>query len=324
MICPSPPASEIIIRSIREADLAAADHVTRVAFGTATGAPDPQLFFGDMNMVQNRWRIGGSTVFVAESDREIVASNVVTRWGSFGFFGPFGVRPDLWDRGIARRMMTAVMDQFDLWQVRLAGLYTIPNSPKHIGLYQQFGFKPQYLTAVMTKHLTVVPDPKSVSNVSIYADFSRTEHTRSLAECRSLTESIFEGLDVTLEIEAIEAGRLGDTLLLRNGNELSGFAACHLGPDTEAGSDTCYVKFAAASGGTGGEQTFENLLAACEAYAHGKGVSKLTAGVNTSRREAYDIMLGRGFRTDQLGVAMLKPDITGFNRPGVFVIDDWR
>ncbi len=315
---------DIFIRPIREDELAAAGLVTRVAFGTAAGVPDPKLFFGDAETVQNRWRIGGAAIFVAESDGEIIASNVVTRWGSFGFFGPFGVRPDFWDRGVAKMVMAAVMDRLDRWQIRLAGLYTTPDSPKHIGLYQQFGFKPQHLTAVMTKQLTSPHHSLSTSEVSVFAELSQTEQTRHLATCRFLTGSIFNGLDITMEIAAIEAGRLGDTLLLKSGDELAGFAACHLGPGTEAGSDTCYVKFAAVPGGTRAPHTFKKLLTACEDYARGKGVSKLTAGINTSRREAYEIMQEHGFRTNILGVAMLKPDIAGFNRPGVYVIDDWR
>jgi hypothetical protein len=35
-------------------------------------------------------------------------------------------------------------------------------------------------------------------------------------------------------------------------------------------------------------------------------------------------MLARGFRTDRLGVAMAKPNEPGYNRPGVYLIDDWR
>ena len=51
---------------------------------------------------------------------------------------------------------------------------------------------------------------------------------------------------------------------------------------------------------------------------------ELAAGVNTARHEAYRQMLGRGFHTDLLGVAMSKPNEAGYNRPGVYVIDAWR
>ena len=48
------------------------------------------------------------------------------------------------------------------------------------------------------------------------------------------------------------------------------------------------------------------------------------AGVNTARRDAYRLMLAYGFRTDVLGLAMDRPDEAAYNRPGTYVIDDWR
>jgi len=35
-------------------------------------------------------------------------------------------------------------------------------------------------------------------------------------------------------------------------------------------------------------------------------------------------MVGRGFRTELMGVAMQKANAPGFNRPGIYVLDDWR
>ena len=35
-------------------------------------------------------------------------------------------------------------------------------------------------------------------------------------------------------------------------------------------------------------------------------------------------MLDAGYRTVMNGIAMTRPDNEGYNRPGAFVIDDWR
>jgi hypothetical protein len=58
--------------------------------------------------------------------------------------------------------------------------------------------------------------------------------------------------------------------------------------------------------------------------AAAKALPRLVAGVNTARHEAYREMLARGFRADLLGVAMGLPNDVGYNRPGVYVMDDWR
>ena len=108
------------------------------------------------------------------------------------------------------------------------------------------------------------------------------------------------------------------------GGRLDGFAVCHCGPGTEAGGGTCFVKFGAARPGPGAGETFERLLEACEALAASRGLARLVAGVNTARWDAYRRMLARGFRADLVGVAMERPEEPGYNRPDVYVMDDWR
>jgi hypothetical protein len=80
------------------------------------------------------------------------------------------------------------------------------------------------------------------------------------------------------------------------------------------------VKF----GGTQNAKSFERLLDACEAFAGQRSLSRLGAGVNTARHEAYQQMLARGFRTEIQGIAMHKPNEPGYSRPNVYVMDDWR
>jgi hypothetical protein len=60
----------------------------------------------------------------------------------------------------------------------------------------------------------------------------------------------------------------------------------------------CYVKFGATRAGADEEQDFRRLLDACEEMASSQNLSRLVAGVNTARHEAYRQMLALGFRTD--------------------------
>jgi hypothetical protein len=145
-----------------------------------------------------------------------------------------------------------------------------------------------------------------------------------VAACRALTDAIYEGLDLRHEIWAVADQKLGDTVLLWDDSKLTGFAVCHSGAGTEAGSGVCYLKFGAVRPGAEAEQGFRCLLEACEEFALSRNASSLTAGVNTARHEAYRGMLAHGFRIDLLGVSMAKPNDAGYNRPGVYVMDDWR
>jgi GNAT superfamily N-acetyltransferase len=312
---------DIAIRALAEPDLETAEHVFRLAFGTFLGLPDPQTFAGDTAYVRTRWLADPSSTFAAMRGDTLVGSNVATRWGSFGFFGPLSVRPELWDQGVAKRLLAATMDRFDAWRLAHAGLYTFAQSPKHVGLYQTFGFHPRFLTAIMAKRVATAPPPRPGEHFSALPGDARTA---CVAACSGVTDAILDGLDVEREIRAVQDQALGDTLLHSIDGALRGFAVCHAGAGTEAGSGVCYVKFAAVRPGPDAAADFDHVLDACERYAAARGATQLVAGVNTARIAAYRAMLARGFRAFTQGVAMQRPNESGYNRPDVFVADDWR
>ncbi len=316
----------ITVRPLSESDLPAADRIFRVAFGTFLGLPEPAAFMGDAGFVATRWRTDPDAAFAAVADGGLAGSNFATNWGSVGFFGPLTVRPDLWDRGVGTQLMEPVMDCFDRWDTTLAGLFTFPHSQKHIGLYQRFGFWPRFLTALMSRGVatsTTNGDAGS-SSWTTFSTLPNGERETTLAACREMTDAIYGGLDLTGEIQAVAQQKLGDTVLLRDDGGVSAFAVCHHGPGSEGGSGTCYIKFGAARPGPRTQRDFALLLDACEAMAAARALRRMVAGVNASRHEAFRAMRARGYRADIYGVAMQRPNESGYNRSGVYLIDDWR
>jgi predicted N-acetyltransferase YhbS len=309
----------VIVRPMLAGDVDAADRVMRLAFGTFRALPDPGAAFGDAESVRTRYRADPSCAWVAEADGEVVGSVFAARWGSFGFLGPLSVRPDLWDRGIGSRLLEPALDAFAEWSVRQAGLFTFASSPKHLGLYQKHGFWPGSLTAVLTKATT----PQPTSPYALVSD--QRGDPDVLGEIRQLTNEVFDGLDIAREIVATESHALGDTILVRREGALDGVAVCHLGAGSEAGGDTCYVKFGAVRPGEGAATRFERLLDACEAFADVSELGRIVAGVDTGRLDAYRRMLARGYRTVLVGVSMwLRPETPHFDTPEHYVIDDLR
>lgn len=351
---------KIMIHQLREYDLAEADRIFRLAFGTFFGLPDPMSFAGDADYVRSRYYADPSSAYGAtivnskgggttngNDNRKLVGSNFTTNWGSVGFFGPLTVHPDYWDKGVARSLMEPTMQLFSKWNTKHSGLFTFAQSPKHVSLYQKYGFWPYYLTAVMSKAVNPIRTT-SVNNESLqwskYSDVSKREKGSDehlVNGCRRLTNAIYDGLDLKVEVMSVIKQQLGDIVIIwdpdstndtttsNNNREIAGFAICHCGAGTEAGSNTCYIKFAAVRPPTSDSDNlvaanFDRLIDACTTFALQQGLSRLVAGVNTSRRQAYEKMLSKGFRIDMLGVVMQNGIDVGYNRPDVYVMDDWR
>src|SRR5712692_5550310 len=183
----SDPRSTVTIRPLREADLDSADRVFRLAFGTFIGLADPLTFAGDRQLIRTRWHADATAAFGAEVGAELAGSNFAAHWGSVGFFGPLTVRPDLWDRGIAKRLLEPVVGLFESWRLSHSGLFTFPESTKHIHLYQRFGFWPRFLTAIVSR-----PVHRSVADADwrAYSTASPSEQESFLRDCGALPDAL--------------------------------------------------------------------------------------------------------------------------------------
>jgi len=321
--------SNVTIRPLREADLAAADRVFRVAFGTFLRLPDPASFAGDSDYVRGRSSAWPETAFVAERDGEVVGSILSVRRGAFAFFGPLTIRPDLWDGGIARRLLEATVDVYDRWQLRHSGLFTFADSAKHVALYGKYGFWPHALMAVMARPVRGSGFATEMAEATArvappLGTLAGDEREAAIAGCRRVADVVYAGLDATDEIEAVARLGLGDTALVRDGDDVVAFAVCHVGAGSEAGSGSCLVKFAAVRPDVASAATFDRLLDACDALAAARGAQLLLVGVDLGTRDAYRHLLARGFRTEMQGVALHRPDDAGYLTRDALVLGDWR
>jgi GNAT superfamily N-acetyltransferase len=316
-----PKSRAIKISPLKQSELEEADRIVRLAFGTFLGVPNPLDFMGDRTFMTSRWRSPHVKVIAAREGGRLIGSNVVTRWGSFGFFGPLTVLPEYWNRGVAKQLLASTMTIFDRWGLRHTGLFTFAHSAKHVGLYQSFGYWPRYLTAVMT----FTPQAKAQGTPApvLLSTLKKEQRQQAIQACAKLTHRIDKGLDLTGEIRAVLAQHIGDVVLTYTRGTLDAFAVCLHGPGSEGGEKVCYIKFGAARGGRGAGERFDTLLDACEAFAASRGVS-IEAGVNAAREDAYRRMRSRGYQVTIQGVAMQRPHADGFNRADAYVIDDWR
>ena len=315
-----PAKQSIQITPLNESELQEADRICRLAFGTFLGVPNPLEFFGDRSFIIPRWRSPNTKVLAARDSGRLIGSNIATRWGSFGFFGPLTILPEYWDRGVAQRLLDSTMTVFDRWGLKRTGLFTFAHSPKHVGLYQKYGYWPGYLTALMTR----APEPASThESPTLLSGLKKAEREQAIEACARLTRKIDNGLDLSDEIRSALKQRVGDVVLTQTRGTLDGFAVCLTGPGSEGGEKLCYIKFGAVRPGAGADKRFNQLLAACEAFAASRGTT-VEAGMNLAREGAFRQMKARGYRVMTQGVSMQRPHAVGFNRADAWVIDDWR
>jgi len=322
------------VRNLREDDLDDADTILRLSFGTFMGLDDPMSFFGDSDFVRSRYTTDPNSAFAIEIDGNLVGSNFVTDWGSVGFFGPLSIHPTYWNKGIAKHLIIPVLERLAKLEIQYAGLFTFAQSPKHVYLYQKYDFWPRFLTSIMTKTITEKNDEKRLElsqkhekpHDVRFTEIRNDVKSLVLDDCKYLTNGIFPGLDLQKEILAVDSQKLGDTILLYDpsGNKLTGIAICHYGKGTEAGSNVCYIKFAAISTNNNSHSNFVRMLNSVESMALEKGIFKITAGSNMERHLAYKAMINYGFKSEFQGVSMHKGNKQGYNTPSTFIIYDCR
>jgi len=310
---------ETTIRPMTAQDLGAADRVLRLAFGTERGLPDPMRFLGDADLLRPRWRTNPAGCLVAEAGGQILGSVAVMDWGSLAVLGPLSIRPDCWNRGLARRLLAPALLAAEAWGARLTALYTQPGSPRHLRLYEDAGFLSRHLIAVMARP---VDGTLSTAPPLLFSQLPPGWQAAALAGCRRITGAVLEGLDLDREIRATAEQRLGDTILLEAGGEITGFALYHEGPGSEAGSGTLAIRFGAVR--PGDAAGFQALLAAAAAQAARCGARRLQASVTHARRAAYAAMKAAGFRTELSGIAMTRPEAGGYDAPEGLILEEWR
>ena len=143
---------DVTVDPLTKNDVDQADDIFRNAFATFLGIDKAKLW-GDSEVLRTRWLAPNTRVIAARIGGRLVGSNVLTRWGSVGWFGPLTISPEHWDHGIAKALMTETERVFDAWRVTHRALFTFPQSAKHVGLYQKFGYWPQRLTPILSRHI---------------------------------------------------------------------------------------------------------------------------------------------------------------------------
>jgi ribosomal protein S18 acetylase RimI-like enzyme len=324
----------IKIRRVRKGDLSKVRDVIEQAFGDffeRQVGTRPRQAFGGAQYVHHRWLMEPWGCFVAEEgDGKIVGAALAVMWGTVGVVGPIAVLTNYQNQDIGQQLLQACQEFFDENKAVVSGLSTYPYSPKHLMLYQKFGYRPRGLVVVTAKHLdrreivhATKPSKPGVS-VRRYSTLEEAKKKPAMARMRRITNGVWRGMDLAKEVEIVDGLALGDTLLLEKGRDVIGFGICHLPPNSEAPHGSAYVKFLAIDARHRKPEYFTAMLAAVEELAGGAQLGQVVVPVYTYYWAAYQALLERGYRVDFTMVRMKRGKPEDTEDPADLVLDDWR
>ena len=158
----------------------------------------------------------------------IAAFNIAHASGTEGWMGPLAVRDDCQGSGQGKAIVRAGIDRLRGAGCRTIGLETMPRTVDNIGFYSGLGFIPGHMTVTLTVEATAA---SSVSG--LLSSFGSAARETAIAECAALANAFSPGSDYSREIRLTHELSLGDTLMIRRGDSLVGFAVCHAAPLVE-------------------------------------------------------------------------------------------
>src|SRR4051812_1040044 len=159
---------------------------------------------------------------------EIAAFNMVHRSGIEGWMGPLAVRTEYQGSGVGKQIVERGIGWLKQEGATVIGLETMPRTMDNIGFYSSLGFAPGRLT------ITLTLDAGSADRApELLGRLGARDREEALAGAHALVQQLAPGYDFTRELELTDALALGDTVLLREGGRVVGFALCHTAPLVE-------------------------------------------------------------------------------------------
>jgi GNAT superfamily N-acetyltransferase len=231
---------------------------------------------------------GDGAMVWRDADGHMVAFNMVHRSGTEGWMGPLAVRPDRQGEGLGSLMVRTGIDWLRAQGATTIGLETMPRTVDNIGFYSRIGLVPGHLT------VTLVHDvPRRPSAETALLSKAGGAPDSGIVECRRLVHSLLPGVDFTREIALTRELAIGDTTLIREGQELVAFALWHSTP-LAAGrpkDELRVLKLVARDG-----SAFDRLLDALPAAAAREKVGRIAVRCQSEFGAAYLRLVSRGYR----------------------------
>ncbi len=240
---------------------------------------------------------GDGSMVWRDAEGHLVAFNMVHRSGTEGWMGPLAVRPDRQGEGLGSAMVRNAVEWLRSQGATTIGLETMPRTVDNIGFYSRIGLVPGHLTVTLVHD---VPR-RALGSVELLSGAGPRWASR-LEECRRLTDQLLPGIDFTRELALTRELDIGDTTIVREGANLTGFALWHSTP-LAAGrpkDELRVLKLVAAT-----PAALEQLVQAVQFSATAERVNRVAIRCQTEFAEAYLHLIQLGYRVHWTDLRML-------------------
>ena len=245
---------------------------------------------------------------------QIAAFNMVHRSGTEGWMGPLAVRSEYQGLGTGKEVVSTGVEWLRTQRCTVIGLETMPRTMDNIGFYSGLGFVPGRLTLTLDA-AAAERGPDLLGRLSV------RDKDDAVAECRALVDRLAPGYDYTREITLTDDLALGDTVLLRRGGAVAGFALCHTAPLVEgrAREELRVLKLALEH-----PADFDAMLTALCDFARRSGTRRVAVRMQGEYPDAYRRMVALGARVRWTDLRMA---FAGFDESRVttgMVLSNWE
>jgi ribosomal protein S18 acetylase RimI-like enzyme len=289
------------IRLMQESDLDEVRAIDAAAFDAwwkgYTGSIEASLPLRTYDNVLNALRCDPEGCFVATLNERVIGFIFSRTWGAVGFFGPFGILPEYHGLGLGQQLVRASLDYLCSQPRTLIGIETMPESPYNLGFYLKLGFRMHLPLLVMTKHLTGSGEPPA----SIVRWSTAREQRREtwLADLRTASNALHEGMDYSKEIISPALRHFGDTMIQTENGTAVGAASLWIAPVREVDSDRASIQILFMHPDHTDQASFKRLLTSVEglAYQHGKRLVSIPVG--TAHQRALQWLMAEGYQVER-------------------------
>jgi predicted N-acetyltransferase YhbS len=240
---------------------------------------------------------GDGSMVWRDADGQMVAFNMVHRSGSEGWMGPLAVRPDRQGEGLGSSMVRTGIEWLRGQGATTIGLETMPRTVDNIGFYSRIGLVPGRLTVTLVRDV-----PRRAIGSGELLSSAGSAFAERLEECRRLTDGVLPGVDFTRELALTRDLGIGDTTLMHEGGNLTGFALWHSTP-LAAGrpkDELRVLKLVAVS-----VDAFDRLIHAVQLSATAERVNRVAIRCQTEFGDAYLRLIRLGYRVHWTDLRML-------------------